>query len=129
MKRKKSYVICCTVCLLCLLLASCRSHGLLSDDFDAGDTVTPEELLEISRELFTETSEPASDRLTTEEASQAAETLPLGATVYWLDGGSVYHAARDCRHISHAEAEDIREGTVSKALAEGKERLCSSCAP
>ncbi len=124
MKRRMMPIICCMVCLACLLCASCRSHGLLSDDFQAGDTVTPEELLEISRALFTEAESPFGV-----ETEKEQQTLPPHAIVYWLTTGSVYHADRMCHHISASSPEKIREGDVSKAMAEGKERLCSSCAP
>ncbi len=124
MKPKLCFVICCTVCLLVFALAACNTHGLLSDDFIAGDTVTPEELLDISRELFTGTKEPIA-----ETEPKEPETLGAHAIVYWLKNGSVYHATKDCHHIARSSAENIREGTVQKALDEGKERLCSSCAP
>ncbi len=126
MKSRLCFFICCTVCLLVMLLSSCRTHGLLSDDFYAGDTVTPEALLEISREIFTETEEPTTEP---ETESREPETLAPDATVYWLEGGSVYHADKACHHISHAEPENIKEGKISEAVACGKERLCSSCAP
>lgn len=123
MKRRPCILFCCTLCLLAAILVSCRSHGILSDDFQAGDTVTPEELLEISREIFTETAEPTA---TTEGEPM---TLAPDATVYWLDGGSVYHADPACRHMAHAEPEDIREGKIADAVDNGKERLCASCTP
>ena len=122
MKFKTLMLISCMMCLSFGLLVSCQTHGILSDDFVAGDTVTPEELLEISREIFTETSEPTNH-------TKEDQTLAPDATVYWLQGGSVYHAVKNCRHIAHAEPENIREGMISEAMAEGKERLCSSCAP
>lgn len=114
-----------TLTLSCCLLLSCRDHGLLSDDFHAGDTVTPEELLEISAEIFAETSSDVGEATATEEP----QTLSPDATVYWLEGGSVYHAKADCHHISHAAAEDIREGKIPDAEADGKTRLCASCTP
>lgn len=126
MQPRSCFLICCMVCLLVLALAACNTHGLLSDDFNAGDTVTPEELLDISREIFTETSEPM---IETQPESEEPETLSEDATVYWLKNGSVYHANKDCHHIARSSAENIQEGTVQKALDEGKERLCSSCAP
>lgn len=126
MKRNILLLICCTMCLLCAFLTACRSHGLMTDGFDAGDTVTPEELLEISREIFTETSEPSSD---SETESREPETLAPDATVYWLKGSSVYHADKGCHHIARTDPENIIEGKISEAVAQGKERLCSSCSP
>ncbi len=114
-----------TLLLSCCLLLSCRDHGLLSDDFNVGDTVTPEELLEISAEIFTQT-EPASQ---TAAETEEPQTLAPDATVYWLAGGSVYHAKADCRHIAHAAPEDILAGSILDAEADGKPRLCASCDP
>ena len=126
MKPSRCFFICCMVYLLIFSLAACNTHGLLSDDFDMGDTVTPEELLEISREIFTETEAPTAKP---EAEPNEEATLAKGAIVYWLTTGSVYHAQKDCHHLSKAAYENIHEGTVQKALDEGKERLCSSCAP
>lgn len=126
MKYRKLLHCIYSLCLLSLCLTSCRTHGLLDQAFDAGETVTPEDLLEISRELFTQ-AEPPTQAPETE--SREPETLSPTATVYWLKNGSVYHASKDCHHISHATPEDIREGLVSDAVLDGKERLCTSCAP
>ena len=124
MKFKKNTLIYCTVAILLLSFSSCRARGFLSDDFKAGETVTPEELLEISREIFTQVNDPIPETETPEP-----ETLASDATVYWLVGGSVYHADRSCHHILHADPENVKEGPISAAEADGKERLCSSCAP
>ncbi len=126
MKRKKLLFYICTVCLLGLLLVSCRTHGLLDKEFDAGETVTPEDLLAMSRELFTQAETPTP---APETESKEPETLSPDATVYWLKNGSVYHASKECYHISHATPEDIREGLVQDAAHDGKERLCTFCAP
>lgn len=126
MKYRKLLHCIYSLCLLSLCLTSCRTHGLLDQAFDAGQTVTPEDLLEISRELFTQTEPPTQ---APETESREPETLSPTATVYWLKNGSVYHASKDCHHISHATPEDIREGLVSDAVLDGKERLCTSCAP
>ena len=126
MKQRKALLGICMLCLLGMLFVSCRSHGLLDEDFDAGATVTPEELLEMSRELFTQGEETTENP---ETESKEPETLAPDATVYWLKGGSVYHADKQCRHISHATPEELHEGCISDAVLEGKERLCSSCAP
>ena len=123
--KTKIFLLIGTLLLACCLLLSCRDHGLLSDDFDAGDTVTPEELLEISAEIFARTEPSSKNAKETEEP----QTLAPDATVYWLSGGSVYHAKADCRHIVHAAPEDILEGKIPDAEADGKTRLCASCIP
>ena len=126
MKYRKRLLCLFSLYLLSLCLTSCRTHGLLDQAFDAGETVTPEDLLEISRELFTQAEPPTQ---ASETESHEPETLSPTATVYWLKNGAVYHASKDCHHISHATPEDIREGLASDAILDGKERLCNSCAP
>ncbi len=126
MKRIGTRMLCFLLCILSLCLVSCQTHGLFSDDFVAGDTVTPEELLEISREIFTETKEPDTIE---ETESREPVTLAPDATVYWLKGSKVYHADRACHHIAHAEDSAIMEGKIYEAISQGKERLCASCAP
>ena len=130
MKQKNWMLIGCTVCLVCLLFSSCRDHGALSDRFHAGETVTPEKLLEISAELATSTE--TSDHTELQETDTGilpdTETLPLSTIVYWLESGSVYHTDTSCRHIAHAEEEQLCRGTILDALEMGKERICTACA-
>lgn len=106
------------LCLLLLCFVACNTHGLFDEDFDAGDPVTPEQLLEISEEIFSAT-EPAEGETKTEV------TLADDAIVLCSKNGSVYHSTRACYHIS--DSAEIIEGSVADAVAAGKTRLCSTC--
>ena len=100
----------CTVTLCALLLSSCAP----TDRFEAGESLGPEELASISAELFTEAEEP-----------DTADGFHNFETVYWTEGGSVYHRDRDCAHLKRAES--VISGSVKHARKEGKERVCSTC--
>ena len=44
--------------------------------------------------------------------------------VYWLEGGSVWHASPKCRYLENTE---YISGTVDEAKEAGKSKVCSSC--
>lgn len=117
-KRLLGILTLCLVLLLCL--SGCRTYGIWDDDFKGGETITPEILQDIQAELFQTATDTVADTQTKE-----AVTLAEDAVVYWLAGGSVYHAYRDCYHLS--QSEEVSEGRVADALADGKEKLCSNC--
>ena len=97
--------------LLCLLLlTSCES----GQNFEAGQSLSPEELASLSAELFTTAPEP-----------DTADGFASREIVYWTEGGSVYHLDRDCYHLKRAER--VIEGSVKHAWSEGKERVCATC--
>ena len=98
------------IALLLLILPACAS----SDNFSAGQPLTKDELAALSAELFTEAEEP-----------DTADGFHNFETVYWTEGGSVYHRDRDCAHLKRAET--VLEGSVKRAHKEGKERVCSAC--
>lgn len=60
-----------------------------------------------------------------EELVQAEETLE-GVDVYWTKFGSVYHTDLDCQHLNRSEEAFV--GDVATAVANGKTRLCKTCA-
>ena len=49
---------------------------------------------------------------------------PSDDSVYWTVGGSVFHAAASCRHLS---GKTVYYGTAEDAVTEGKLRACSVC--
>ena len=93
-----------------LLLSSCGPSG----DFEAGEPLDADGLASLSAELFTEAEEP-----------DTADGYHNFETVYWTEGGSVYHRDRDCAHLKRAES--VISGSVKHARKEGKERVCSTC--
>ena len=70
------------------------------------------------------------------EAETAAETtpvttvtptreIPTTGTVYWVKNGEVWHIKESCSSLSRSK--NIQSGTVSDAIAAGKERVCKRC--
>ena len=98
--------------LLALIFLPSCAHS--PNDFSAGRPITKDELASLSAELFTEAEEP-----------DTADGYHNFETVYWTEGGSVYHLNRDCYHLKRAE--NVISGSVKHARKEGKERVCSTC--
>lgn len=103
-----------SLCLLLLTLVSCADYLRTADRFDAGETLTPDRLTEISEEIFS-TGSP--------ESSGGANDQ----TVYWLKNSKVYHTDPTCYHLR--DKENVTVGTVERALAEGKTKSCAACSP
>ena len=100
----------CIMIICTALLTACTP----TDDFEAGRPVDREELASLSAELFTGAEEPAT-----------ADGFSTRETVYWTEGGSVYHRDRDCYHLKRAK--NVVSGSVKNAWKHGKERVCSAC--
>ena len=100
----------CIMIICTALLTACTP----TDDFEAGRPVDREELASLSAELFTEGDE-----------STVADGFSTRETVYWTEGGSVYHRDPDCYHLKRAE--NVVSGSVKNAWKHGKERVCSAC--
>lgn len=105
---------CCTVCLLVLALLFCTGCAA-RDGFDGGEPLSAEELAALQAQLAAQE----------EGAPEEGGEIPPDATVFWLDGGKVYHVVATCYHI--AKKENVRQGTLAEALEAGKERPCSVC--
>ena len=102
--------------LLIVLLASCAfvlfSCGARADFF-AGRAYSPDELQTLL----------ASAR---ETEDQNADTT-VEPTYYFVEGGGVvYHSNPHCSYLKNSTG--VLPGTLSEALAVGKERLCTACA-
>lgn len=81
------------------------------------DTTAPETSAEIIETTAAETSAPQTDSV--------KDTEPQTDTVYWVDGGEVWHTRADCSSLSRSK--NVRSGTVSDAMAAGKSRVCKRC--
>lgn len=46
-------------------------------------------------------------------------------TVYWTDGGTVYHITDQCSHLNNSY--ELKSGTATAAIEAGKTRLCKTC--
>lgn len=73
----------------------------------------------------------ASGFLKSSEIKNAGDTAPEtdkspnGETVYWVDGGKVWHSTKGCSALSRSK--NIISGSKSEAVAAGKERGCKKC--
>ena len=106
--------------ILLLLLTGCAS----SDNFSAGQPLTKDELASLADQFPPQTEAPETEAHTeTEPAPKYTDREPN--TVYWTEGGSVYHKYRDCYHLK--DSKSVKSGTVLTAKMNGKERVCSEC--
>ena len=48
----------------------------------------------------------------------------IAIIVYWSEGGSVWHASKDCHHIKNKE---VISGTVAQAEKAGYKTGCKTC--
>ena len=55
----------------------------------------------------------------------AEAVLPDGNTVWWTQGGSVWHVTPDCSAL--AKSKSLRHGSEAEAAAVGKSRVCKRC--
>ncbi len=111
----------CMCLLLCATLYGC--HGAYGADFAGGETLTPERLAELSAQVFGQDSATDGDPDPADTLDPAE--LAFAGTVYWTEGGTVWHTDRDCYHIRNSEA--VSEGSTYQAVAAGKKSLCASC--
>lgn len=97
-----------------LLLCSCSQYSGAPSGFEAGVTLTPELLEEISAKVFG-----------TDADTDAYITVDGDTECFRTKGSDVYHLFRDCRYLKNAK--EIIEGTVADAEKDGCERICSAC--
>ena len=106
--------------LLLLLLPACAS----SDGFSAGQPLTKDELSSLADTFPAQTDAPETEIQTeTQPAPKYTDREPN--TVYWTEGGSVYHKYRDCYHLK--DSKSVKSGTLLTAQMDGKDRVCSEC--
>ena len=60
-----------------------------------------------------------------EDKEEAVEVLG-DSTVYWSQFGKVYHTSTECSHLNNSDT--LYEGSVEKAIEEGRVRICKDCA-
>lgn len=94
--------------LFLLLFAGCAK----SDGFDAGETLSGEELEQLQKSLLEEKNQPA--------------TPPEKIECYYTASGSVYHKDRNCSFLKNAK--EVLEGTIEEATVTRALRPCSRCA-
>ncbi|MBE6693276.1 MAG: hypothetical protein E7589_00725 [Ruminococcaceae bacterium] len=108
------------IILISLIAAvSCSSYSQSDDAFVAGETLTPERLDELSRQL---TAQSTSE----EEITTVVEIkFSYDGECYWVKGSEVFHISGDCRYIKNSK--NVNQGDAYSAAADGCERMCSSC--
>lgn len=94
--------------LLLFLFAGCAKK----DGFDAGETLSGEELAELQKSLLEEKNRP--------------KVPPEKVECYYTASGSVYHKDRNCSFLKNAK--EVLEGTIEDATEAGALRPCSRCA-
>lgn len=116
MCSKKSILL--TLLIAVLLLCGCSSYSQSTNAFVGGETVTPERLDEISRQLAT---------TDTESDTEAEITVDLNynGECYWISGSEVFHTSRSCRYIKNSDS--VLNGDADDAAADGCVRMCSAC--
>lgn len=109
-------IFCLLIILRALFFSSCidRLYGF-ETDYSTGVLLTPEMIDSII------------DAATVEKIEKySVETAENGELiVYWLSGGSVWHASKACSSV--ADGNNVKHGFVSDAIAEGKDRPCKIC--
>ena len=60
-----------------------------------------------------------------QQSQEYAENTVSEDTVWWTDGGSVWHVTRECSAL--AKSKSVRSGTAADAEAVGKTRACKRC--
>lgn len=103
----KRILICFFALLLLALTACARDEG-----FDAGETLSGEELEALQEKLLEEKNRP--------------RELQEDAECYYSATGSVYHKDKNCSYLKNAKV--ILAGTIEEAQAAGALRPCSRCA-
>lgn len=109
----------CLIILLSFSALGCVERFSGEDArLSTGEVLTPEMI----ESIFAEISAAVTEKY-------PMETMDDGSVlVYWLSGGSVWHASLNCGSMSGASSENLSSGSISEAVASGKERGCRICA-
>ena len=60
-----------------------------------------------------------------QQSQERADAAVSEDTVWWTDGGSVWHMTRECSAL--AKSKSVRSGSAADAEAVGKTRACKRC--
>lgn len=60
-----------------------------------------------------------------EEQQEILNMENATSTVYWTEGGTVFHIYSECQHLNNSE--ELHQTTIDEAEQAGKERLCKTC--
>lgn len=102
-----------------LSLSSCRVLFTGEEtSHDPGSILSPEDI----ESIFAEVSDEVTEKYPTQTDSDGE------LIVYWLEGGSVWHASKRCPSIQKADADNLLCGGTADAVSAGKTRPCKICA-
>ena len=126
---KTSHIL--AVLLLCIFssfLSACqgdfsRSDGTSLETINAEQIADMIESAQQSAQAET-TAEPESSAVV-EQTEPPLTSSPDSETVYWTEGGEVWHITASCSSL--AKAEQIFSGSTEDAIAHGKTRVCKRC--
>ena len=113
-------VLCCLLVFTAALSATGCVDRFVGEEtsYSLGEVLTPEMI----ESIFEAISTPVTEKY-------PVETMTDGnVLLYWLKGGSVWHASNCCGSIARASAENVVSGNYYEALAAGKDRGCKICA-
>jgi hypothetical protein len=125
MKNKIKITLISITFIPVILLTSCSILMPRQEVFDGGEILDKEMMDNIKSEIFNSTPSDDVSSLETEIESENVSNSE-NATVYWTEGGSVWHTDDRCGHLKRAK--EILTGTVKEAIEAGKDKVCSSCA-
>ncbi len=110
MKMRKLLRTLLVIALVIFMLTGCTKHlDPNGEGFNAGETLTPEELDRLSSQIFT--------------ASETAR--PFDNIFYWTENGSKVHLFSDCGHLKNSS--DICSGDENAVRSLKKSGMCASC--
>ena len=146
MKHMKFLFAALTV-LISLFFVSCSLFSPERGSFYGGKILDNEAMEELQKEFEESGSTNLSGESTVENSTEGnsfestasisaetenqelsnAETATgeKNETVFWSKSGSVWHLYSDCGYLKNSN--EIFSGTVSEAISNGAEKVCSSC--
>lgn len=117
------------VVCLCFSITSCNFDET-KNNFHGGE-ILDQDIIESIRDALSNVEASAETTEYQSEKSEQTEQTELQSgingnetSVFWAEGGSVWHTYEDCRYI---DDKDCNSGYVTDAINAGKERLCSAC--
>ena len=110
--------VCAFVCFALCFLTACSPYSAGRPDFDAGETLTPEDV----ESIIAAVSE--------KEAETTVKYAPVtdesgGTVVFWTESGKVWHVSSECPSLK--KSINIKSGDLTAAETAGKKKSCSVC--
>lgn len=151
MRKYEVTILAAVAVLLTLLLCACNFDES-TGNLQGGDLLDANRISEIKEDVLateeTATTETDFESITTEQEESEEKTndtdstsqtqtqqnsgstsdtdnVEIGETVYWTEGGGVWHLYRDCGHLKNSQ--NVLSGTVEEAENAGKDHVCSTC--